>query len=130
VILVAILVGCISWGEDKSSASGIFGTDPNTLDTLIYYSSQNYSKTLARNDAAKGNAVYGQCTWGSNAITPEKQRKELGNYGIASFETLQQSISAYMIYFLTKICSQYLASRSMFQSSDGLFLNLSNSLTS
>ena len=47
--------------------------------------------------AAKGNAVYGQWTWGSNSITPEKQRKELGNYGIASFETLQQSISAYML---------------------------------
>ena len=47
--------------------------------------------------AALGNAVYGQWTWGSNAITPEKQRKELGNYGIASFETLQQSISAYML---------------------------------
>lgn len=47
--------------------------------------------------AAKGNAVYGQWTWGANAITPEKQRKELGNYGIASFETLQQSISAYML---------------------------------
>jgi hypothetical protein len=75
VILVAILVGCISWGEDKSSASGIFGTDPNTLDTLIYYSSQNYSKTLARNDAAKGNAVYGQWTWGSNAITLKNKGK-------------------------------------------------------
>ena len=47
--------------------------------------------------AAKGSAVYGQWTWGSNAIKPEKQRKELGNYGIASFETLQQSISAYML---------------------------------
>ena len=47
--------------------------------------------------AAQGNAVYGQWTWGENAITPEKQRKELGNYGIASFETLQQSISAYML---------------------------------
>ncbi len=253
-IVVAILVGCISWGEDKSSASRIFGTDSNSLDTLIYSSPQNYSKTLEPNDAAnnvevrnykdmfelfeklnytpeawqsgireiprvylpligerwgateaneltvdnkkrlffralaplilranelimvdrnrlsdirsshiknatvsekdqswilklakvykvdakngqvsstlidalwkkvdivpvslalaqaaeesgwgtsrfaaKGNAVYGQWTWGSNAITPEKQRKELGNYGIASFETLQQSISAYMI---------------------------------
>lgn len=47
--------------------------------------------------AALGNAVYGQWTWGENAITPEKQRKELGNYGIASFETLQQSICAYML---------------------------------
>jgi len=252
--VVAVLLGCISTGEDKSSSSGIFGTDSNTIDTLIYSSPQNYSKTLESNDAAnnfevrnykdilalfeklnytpevwqsgireiprvylpligekwgagrsneltvenkkrlffrttaplvlranelilvdrnrlsdirssykknaaisekdqswilklakvykvevkdgqvtsafmdtlwqkvdivpvslalaqaaeesgwgtsrfaaKGNAVYGQWTWGSNAITPEKQRKELGNYGIASFETLQQSISAYML---------------------------------
>jgi len=47
--------------------------------------------------AALGNAVYGQWSWGSDAIIPEKQRKEKGNYGIASFETLQQSISAYML---------------------------------
>lgn len=47
--------------------------------------------------AASGNAVYGQWTWGKNAITPEKQRKELGNYGIASFETLQESVCAYML---------------------------------
>ena len=252
--LVAILVGCISWGEDKSSASKISVTDSNSLDTLIYSDPQNYSKTLESTDpannfevsnykdilalfeelnytpeawqsgirevprvylpligekwgagrsdeltvenkkrlffrasaplilranelimvdrnrlkdirstdkknaaisekdrswilklakvykvdaedgqvtstvidalwkkvdivpaslalaqaaeesgwgtsrfAAEGNAVYGQWTWGSNAITPEKQRKELGNYGIASFETLQQSICAYML---------------------------------
>ena len=252
--VIAILLGCISKGEDKSSASGIFENDSNTIDTLIYSSPQNYSKTLESNDAtnnfevsnykdilelfeklnytpeawqsgireiprvylpligekwgagrsdeltvenkkrlffrtsaplilranelimidrnrlseirsssmksttisekdqswilklakiykvdvkdgqvtsalmdtlwkkvdivpaslalaqaaeesgwgtsrfaAKGNAVYGQWTWGSNAITPEKQRKELGNYGIASFETLQQSVSAYML---------------------------------
>jgi len=47
--------------------------------------------------AATGNAVDGQWTWGKNAITPEKQRKELGNYGIAAFETLQQSVCAYML---------------------------------
>jgi len=47
--------------------------------------------------AASGNSVYGQWTWGENAIKPEKQRKELGNYGIASFETLQESVSAYML---------------------------------
>jgi Bax protein len=46
--------------------------------------------------AAEGNAVYGQWTWGKNAIVPEQQRKELGNYGIASFASLQESISAYM----------------------------------
>ena len=47
--------------------------------------------------AAEGNAVYGQWTWGEKAIVPEKQRKEMGNYGIASFETLQESVCAYMI---------------------------------
>ena len=47
--------------------------------------------------AAEGNSVYGQWTWGEKAITPEKQRKELGNYGIASFETLQESVSSYML---------------------------------
>ncbi len=47
--------------------------------------------------AAAGNAIYGQWTWGKDAIVPEEQRKELGNYGIASFESLQQSISGYML---------------------------------
>lgn len=47
--------------------------------------------------AAKGNAIYGQWTWGKNAIVPEQQRKELGNYGIAAFGTLQESVCSYML---------------------------------
>lgn len=47
--------------------------------------------------AATGNAIYGQWTWGSNAIIPEKQRKELGNYGIAAFESLFESVCGYML---------------------------------
>jgi len=47
--------------------------------------------------AAEGNAIYGQWTWGKNAIVPENQRKELGNYGIAAFESLQESVCAYML---------------------------------
>ncbi len=47
--------------------------------------------------AALGNAVYGQWSWGKDAIKPEQQREELGDYGIASFKSLQQSICAYMI---------------------------------
>lgn len=46
--------------------------------------------------ASTGNAIYGQWTWGKDAIIPEKQRKDMGNYGIASFGTLQESVSAYM----------------------------------
>jgi uncharacterized FlgJ-related protein len=47
--------------------------------------------------AAEGNAVYGQWTWGKDAIVPEQQRKELGNYGIAAFGTLQESVCSYML---------------------------------
>jgi Bax protein len=47
--------------------------------------------------AAVGNAIYGQWTWGENAITPKRQRKELGNYGIAAFETMQESVAGYML---------------------------------
>jgi len=47
--------------------------------------------------AAEGNAVYGQWTWGENAIAPKEQRKELGNYGIAAFGSLQESVSGYML---------------------------------
>jgi len=47
--------------------------------------------------AAEGNAIYGQWTWGKNAIVPAEQRKELGNYGIAAFESLQESVCAYML---------------------------------
>jgi uncharacterized FlgJ-related protein len=47
--------------------------------------------------AGAGNAIYGQWTWGENAIKPEQQRKELGNYGIAAFETLEESVSGYML---------------------------------
>jgi uncharacterized FlgJ-related protein len=47
--------------------------------------------------AGAGNAIYGQWTWGSNAMVPEQQRKELGNYGIAAFESIQESVSSYML---------------------------------
>ena len=47
--------------------------------------------------AAKGNALYGQWAWGKNAMTPEKKREHLGDYGVAAFESLQESVSAYML---------------------------------
>ena len=46
--------------------------------------------------AAEGNALFGQWTWGANAIKPKQQREKLGNYGIAAFETPLQSVLAYM----------------------------------
>ncbi len=47
--------------------------------------------------AAEGNAIYGQWTWGQQAIVPAAQRKELGNYGIKAFESLQESVCGYML---------------------------------
>jgi Bax protein len=46
--------------------------------------------------ASQGNALFGQWTWGENAIKPDQQREKLGNYGIAAFETPLQSVLAYM----------------------------------
>ncbi len=46
--------------------------------------------------AAEGNALFGQWTWGEDRIKPKEQREELGNYGIAAFETPLLSMVAYM----------------------------------
>ncbi|MGD8376943.1 MAG: glucosaminidase domain-containing protein [Acidobacteriota bacterium] len=47
--------------------------------------------------AGQGNALFGQWTWGEHGMAPDKQRQELGNYGIAAFETPFQSVVAYML---------------------------------
>jgi Bax protein len=41
------------------------------------------------------NSLFGQWTW-SGGVTPEKQRKALGNYGIQPFETSFECVAAYM----------------------------------
>ncbi|MCP5014775.1 MAG: glucosaminidase [Ketobacter sp.] len=46
--------------------------------------------------AAEGNALFGQWSWSDDAITPERVRTELGNYGIRTFKTPFESIAAYM----------------------------------
>lgn len=45
----------------------------------------------------QGNALFGQWDFSGNGIKPKNQRKELGNYGIAKFDTPQQSIEAYIL---------------------------------
>ena len=47
--------------------------------------------------ASQGNALFGQWTWGPNAMKPKEQRAKLGNYGIRSFETPLESMAAYML---------------------------------
>jgi len=46
--------------------------------------------------AAKGNALFGQWSWGNDAMAPERVRTELGNYGVRAFKTPFESITAYM----------------------------------
>ena len=44
-----------------------------------------------------GNAMFGQWAWDDdNGITPEKQRKGKGDYKIAAFDTIQESVDGYM----------------------------------
>ncbi|WP_370980033.1 glucosaminidase domain-containing protein [Agaribacterium sp. ZY112] len=46
--------------------------------------------------ATQGNSLFGQWTWGDHAMKPSEQRKHLGNYGLAAFESPLQSVVAYM----------------------------------
>jgi len=46
--------------------------------------------------ATEGNALFGMWTWSEKGVVPMKQRPELGNYKIASYETPLQSVLAYM----------------------------------
>lgn|GEM_PF-886461 len=45
--------------------------------------------------AAEGNALFGQWCWGDEGLLPENPREEKGNYRIADFPTLIDSIKAY-----------------------------------
>lgn len=47
--------------------------------------------------ADQGNAIFGQWTWGEGGMTPEDQREALGDYGIKAFDTVLDSVHAYMV---------------------------------
>ena len=47
--------------------------------------------------ADQGNAMFGQWAWGDKAIKPEQQRAGKGNYGIAAFDSPQDSVIGYMM---------------------------------
>jgi uncharacterized FlgJ-related protein len=47
--------------------------------------------------AIQGNSLFGQWDFSGKGIKPKEQRSELGNYGIAAFESPQDSIEAYML---------------------------------
>lgn len=45
---------------------------------------------------AEGNSLFGQWSWGKDAMIPKQQRKELGNYGLASFDTVLDAVKSYV----------------------------------
>ena len=45
----------------------------------------------------EGNALFGQWDFSGNGIKPKDQRKGLGDYGIAQFDSPQQSVEAYFL---------------------------------
>ena len=47
--------------------------------------------------AIQGNSLFGQWDFSGKGIQPNEQRTELGNYGIAAFDSPQASIEAYML---------------------------------
>ncbi|RBW43425.1 glucosaminidase [Psychromonas sp. B3M02] len=47
--------------------------------------------------ALEGNAFFGQWDFSGNGIKPKQQRKELGNYGIARFDSPLASVEGYML---------------------------------
>jgi len=47
--------------------------------------------------AIEGNALFGQWSFSDKALKPKKQRKHLGNYGLATFDTPLDSIRSYIL---------------------------------
>ncbi|ABV86305.1 glucosaminidase domain-containing protein [Shewanella pealeana] len=45
----------------------------------------------------EGNAFFGQWDFSGKGMIPKQQRKELGNYGLARFDTPQASVEGYML---------------------------------
>ena len=47
--------------------------------------------------AKEGNAFFGQWDFSGNGMKPKQQRKELGNYGVARFDSPLASVEGYML---------------------------------
>jgi len=47
--------------------------------------------------AVEGNALFGQWSFSDKAMKPKEQRRELGNYGLATFKSPMDSIRSYLL---------------------------------
>lgn len=56
----------------------------------------------------EGNAFFGQWDFSGNGMVPQRQRKELGNYGIARFDSPLDSVRGYLINLNTNNAYQSL----------------------
>jgi len=61
--------------------------------------------------AAQGNALFGQWDFSGKGMRPAQQRKELGDYGLAKFETALDSVEGYMLNLNTTYAYEKLRSR-------------------
>ncbi len=70
--------------------------------------------------AVLGNALFGQWDFSGKGIKVQQQRKELGNYTIARFDTPQDSVSAYMLNLNTNAAYQRMRSKRQKMRQQGL----------
>lgn len=61
--------------------------------------------------SAEGNAFFGQWDFSGNGMIPKQQRSELGNYGIARFDSPLDSVQAYMLNINTHDAYKHLRAR-------------------
>jgi uncharacterized FlgJ-related protein len=64
--------------------------------SLVLAQAANESGWGTSRFAREGNALFGQWSFGGSGMLPEQQRKSLGNYGVAAFETPLLSVVSYM----------------------------------
>jgi uncharacterized FlgJ-related protein len=92
------------YGVDPSDSNTLPPADINELWTRVDIIPTSLALSQAAEEsgwgtsrfASQGNALFGQWTWGEHAMKPANQRKELGNYGLAAFESPLQSVLGYM----------------------------------
>ena len=115
------------WLTELAAAYGVVKDDQATVDQavlaelMLRVDAVPVSLTLAQcaeesgwgtsRFAAEGNALFGQWSWGGEGIKPLEQRKGMGDYRIAAFETPLESVMAYMLNLNTHAAYAGLRSR-------------------
>jgi len=87
--------------EDLVLSEELFEEISNRVDTIpvsMALGQMAYESGYATSRfAVEGNALFGQWRWDGNGILPENHREDLGEYRIADFPTIKDSIKAYAL---------------------------------